>query len=199
MSERKFFGGVQIKDIERGELVARVATLNVVDHDADIIPAGAIADDARLVSLSGYAHNSMFGDAPTGKGRAREEGDAIIWRGRAFLNTAAGREAFAVLLEMGGEQEWSFGFRILQSELPDERQRRLGARRILSKIDIFEVSPVLIGAGIRTATLSAKTEDEWWAENERRTAHIRGIVLAERDRLRNELRVLRRRAARRRS
>jgi hypothetical protein len=43
--------------------------------------------------------------------------------------------------------------------VPSDDERKQGARRILTKLDAFEVSPVIIGAGVGTRTLGVKAAD----------------------------------------
>lgn len=158
--ELKELGALEIKDAEKGEVEAVIATLGVVDRDYDVISPDAIKDGAK-VKMSAYGHDLMFGgEMPVGRGSLHVEGDKAVFKGKLFLSTQRGREAFDVLKEMGKDQEWSFGFRVLGSEVPDDAWREKGARRILTKLDAFEVSPVLIGAGVGTRTLAVKEADE---------------------------------------
>ncbi len=156
----KALTALEIKDAEKGEVEAIVATLGVVDRDYDVIQEGAIMDGAK-VKLSGYGHDTVFSGAmPVGRGAIHIDGDKAVFRGKVFMSTARGRETLAVLKEMGAEQEWSFGFRVIGREEPDEAWSKRGARRILTKLEAFEVSPVLIGAGIDTQTVRAKEADD---------------------------------------
>jgi phage head maturation protease len=151
----KSFGTFEIKDANTGAVEAIIATLLVVDKDEDVIVEGAIPDGAK-VSMSSYGHNAVYGEAPVGKGKIYIEGNRAVFKGRMFLATSRGRETFETLKEMGEEQQWSFGFRILGAEVPDDAWKKKGARRILTKLDCFEVSPVIIGAGVGTRTLGVK-------------------------------------------
>lgn len=154
----KSFTGVEIKDAEKGLIKAVIATLGVVDKDEDVISADAIKEGAK-VSMSSYGHDAVFGDPPAGKGTLSIDGNSVVFEGKAFLSTTRGHDTFEVLKEMGADQEWSFGFRILGAEVPDEDWKKKGARRILTKLDAFEVSPVIRGAGVNTRTLAVKAED----------------------------------------
>jgi hypothetical protein len=156
--ETKGVGPIEIKDADRGEVEAVVATIGVVDHDSDVITHDAITNGVT-VKMSAYGHDSVYGAIPVGKGVIAIEGNKAIFRGRLFLATARGRETFDVLKEMGSDQEWSFGFRVLGSEVPSEEWRGKGADRILTKLDAFEVSPVLIGAGKGTQTMAVKSAE----------------------------------------
>lgn len=143
---------------DKGHVTAVVATLGVVDRDREVILHDAVPNGAR-VKLSGYGHSAMFGaGVPVGKGTLRVESDKLVFHGRYFLSTQAGAEAFRTIKEMGPEQEWSFGFRILKSSEPDDAWRAKGAVRILEKLAAFEVSPVVIGAGLETRTIEAKCD-----------------------------------------
>ena len=157
--ETKDLGALEIKDADKGEVEAVVATLNVVDKDAEIIMDGAIKDGAK-VKLSAYGHDSVFGASPVGKGALHLDGDRVLFKGRFFTSTDRGADAFQTIKEMGSEQEWSFGFRVMKSEEPDDEQRAKGARRVLKKLDAFEVSPVILAAGIGTQTLAVKEVDD---------------------------------------
>lgn len=153
----KSFAGVVIKDADKGEIEAVVATLEVVDKDEDVIMADAIKE-ASKVTMSSYGHDVIFGDTPVGKGKLFVIDNELVFKGRMFLAATRGRDTFEVLKEMGPDQQWSFGFRILGAEVPDEAWRKRGARRILTKLDCFEVSPVIIGAGVGTRTTAIKEE-----------------------------------------
>lgn len=154
--EVKALDGLEIKDDERGEIEAVIATLDVVDRDRDIIRPMAIKDGAR-VKLSDYGHSAAFGAAPVGKGTLRIEGNKVLFRGKYFMSTSRGSEAFKMMKEIGpDESEWSFGFHVEGDEPPGEADRKKGAFRILTKLDSFEVSPVMRGAGIGTRTVSVK-------------------------------------------
>lgn len=148
----------EVKNAETGDVEAIICTLGVVDKDEDIISVDAIAEGSK-VSMSAYGHDAICGDAPVGKGKIHIEGNKAVFKGRVFLATTRGRDTFETLKEMGSDQQWSFGFRIMGSEVPDEATRKTGARRILTKLDCFEVSPVIIGAGVGTRTLGVKAAE----------------------------------------
>lgn len=151
----KGLGPLAIKDEAKGEIEAVIATLDVVDRDGDIIRRDAIKSGAK-VKVSKYGHDAMWGAQPVGKGTIEIDGDRAIFKGRLFLDTTDGRETFTVLKEMGADQEWSFGFMIKGTEVPDEDLRKQGVYRILTKLEPFEVSPVMIGAGVGTRTTRVK-------------------------------------------
>jgi phage head maturation protease len=155
----KDLGPLEIKDHEKGEVEAVIATLGVVDRDGDIITASAIKSGSKVI-MSRYGHDAVYGESPVGKGALHVDGESVLFRGKMFLSTDRGREIFNVLKEMGSDQQWSFGFRVLGAEVPDDDARAKGASRILTKLDAFEVSPVLQGAGIGTHTVAMKAAKE---------------------------------------
>jgi hypothetical protein len=154
----KALGAFDIKDADKGEVEAVIATLGVVDRDGDIIRKDAIANGAK-VTMSSYGHDAVYGNRPVGKGALSIVGNKVIFKGRVFLNTTDGRDTFEVLKEMGADQEWSFGYRVMGWEVPSDDEQKSGASMILTKLDAFEVSPVLVGAGIGTQTLGVKQAD----------------------------------------
>lgn len=158
--EMKSFGPFEIKSEDRGEVVAIVATLGVVDKDGDVIMPGAFKGGAR-VKLSGYGHDVITeGKAPVGKGTIREVDGKAVFEGNFFMSTQRGREAFNTVKELGTEGEWSFGFpkAVKTGEMSDE-WRGKGAKRIIAELDAIEASPVFVGAGWGTGTLSAKAAE----------------------------------------
>jgi hypothetical protein len=159
--ELKTFGAWEIKDADQGEVVAIVATLNVVDKDGDVILPGAIPANSA-VKLSAYGHDVVTeGASPVGKGTISEEGNTAVFRGRFFLSTQRGREAFNTVKEMGPESQWSFGYprKVQTGELTAE-WRGKGARRIITGMQPIEASPVFIGAGRGTGTVLAKAAED---------------------------------------
>jgi hypothetical protein len=156
----KSFGPFEIKSEDKGEVVAVVATLGVVDKDGDVIMPGAFGAGAK-VKLSGYGHDVITeGKAPVGKGVITEEGDRAVFRGQFFMSTSRGREAFHTTKELGAEGEWSFGFpkSVKTGEMSDEWKAK-GAKRIIKGLQAIEASPVFVGAGWGTGTLSAKAAE----------------------------------------
>jgi hypothetical protein len=153
--EVKSLDTFEIKNEEKGEIEAVIATLGVVDRDHDIITKDAIPDGSA-VKLSDYGHSVAFGAAPVGMGKLRVKGNKVHFEGHYFMTTTRGREAFETAKALGGDQEWSFGFSVQGDELPGAEDRKKGAYRILTKLDSFEVSPVVRGAGIGTRTVLVK-------------------------------------------
>ncbi|WP_425154696.1 HK97 family phage prohead protease [Candidatus Palauibacter sp.] len=140
---------------DEGRVKARFATLGVKDLDGDVIEKGAIG--RQPVRVSAFNHTSNWGPAlPVGKGRIYEKGDAALAELEFFLDTPNGQEHFTTVKRLGELGEWSFGFEVIESAAPSEAQRQAGVVRVLKKLKVHEVSPVLRAAGVGTETLLAK-------------------------------------------
>lgn len=151
MTERKGFRPTQFKLSETGEVTVAFAQLNVVDHDGDLTMPGAFP--VKAVPMSAYGHSSWMGELPTGRGDIHEEAGWAIFAGAFFLETDQGRNAYATVKAMADLQEWSYGYDPVDYAY---EQRDGQMVRILKGLDVFEVSPVLVGAGIGTHTRAIK-------------------------------------------
>jgi hypothetical protein len=159
--EMKSFGPFEIKSEDRGEVVAIVATLGVVDKDGDVIQPGAFPPGGSKVKLSSYSHDVITeGSAPVGKGTIREVDGKAVFEGNFFMSTQRGREAFLTTKELGPEGEWSFGFpkAVKTADMTDE-WRSKGAKRVIAGLVPIEASPVFVGAGWGTGTLLTKSAE----------------------------------------
>lgn len=146
---------LEVKDVNQGLVTARFATLNVVDHDGDVTRPGAFEDGAPVL-ISAYGHRSWMGQPPVGKGTIHERDGEAILTGQFFLNTPGGRETFDVVKEVADQQEWSYGYDVVQASFGQHEGREV---RFLERLKVYEVSPVMVGAGLETATLALKGGD----------------------------------------
>lgn len=175
---------VEIKDADAGVFEAVIATFNVKDHDGDWTLPGAFEEGAK-VRISAYGHESWFGALPVGKGVLRTTDQDARVVGAFFLETTHGRETWQTVKAMGDLQEWSYGFDVLERGEVTEELRQRGVVRVLRKVRVHEVSPVLVGAGIGTRTVALKARDEY---AECRAAAMRELIQFERTRARLILR-----------
>lgn len=144
---------VKITDESAGLVSAVFSTLNVKDSDGDVTLPGAFREGAE-VRISAYNHASWgAGMLPVGKGTIRTTDSEAILEGRFFLDTEAGRDTFTVVKELGSLGEWSYGFDVLDSEFGEHAGEPV---QFLKSLEVHEVSPVILGAGVGTRTLSAK-------------------------------------------
>ena len=156
MSDRKTFQGVHIKAGPEGRVSAVFSTFNVLDLDGDVVLPGAIKDGAEVV-LSAYGHTSHGGSLPVGKGIIRTTPTEAVLEGQFFMNTAAGRDTFAVVDSLGALQEWSYSLHDVKAHRGDWQGE---PANIIEAVRIKEVSPVLLGASIGTRTLATKSRAE---------------------------------------
>lgn len=165
MSQTKHFTtGVEYKDDgDTGSVVARFSTFDIIDREGDIVRASAFTDGQSVPMV--WAHDWT---KPIGKGVVRVAKDHARFEGE-FFPTSAGQEARSAVKAMGDLQQYSWGFRVLETQ-PNEQIRGFD----ITAAEVFEVSPVLVGANQQTATLSVKAlPDDALAELQARMADMR--------------------------
>lgn len=158
MDSKHFRPVVTIKSQSKGEVSAVFSTFNVVDKDRDVTVPGAIENGTPIV-VSAYGHQSWSGALPVGKGTIRTTKTEAIAELQFFMDTTHGADTFNTVKQLAevGLGEWSYGFDTLESE-PGEHEGK--SVNFLKKLKVFEVSPVLVGAGNNTRTLSAKSASD---------------------------------------
>src|SRR3990170_2059336 len=139
---------VEFKDDAAGTVQAAFSVFNTIDSDGDVVKPSAFTDGQEVPMV--WAHRW---DAPIGKGTVKVSRKQAVFDGHFFLDTQAGLEAYKTVKNMAGLQEWSFGFRVLDDEEGDFDGQRV---RFLKGLELFEVSPVLVGANRETRTLAIK-------------------------------------------
>lgn len=149
---RKAFAPADFKLDEAGAVKVAFAQLNVVDRDGDLTLPGAFP--MKQVPMSAYGHTSWDGVLPVGKGTVSEGGGWGVFDGQFLMETDQGRNAYLTVKAMADLQEWSYGY--VPTDFAYET-RDAKTVRILKGMDVFEVSPVLVGAGIGTHTLAIKS------------------------------------------
>ncbi len=159
-AERKSFTGVELKADKPGHFTAIISTLNVVDKQGDVTLAGA-APNGKTVLISAYQHGSWANgkDAlPIGKGVIREEGDKIFIDGEFNLKSETGREHYETVKFAPELQEWSYGLKVTAVDEESSWNDNPKVYRVIKSMEIYEASPVLLGAGVNTACTSIKSE-----------------------------------------
>lgn len=152
---------LEIKNDEKGEVAAVFSVFDKVDSDGDIVKSGSIksgfkSGDVPMV----WAHKW---DMPIGKGQIEQDDNKATFKGQFFMDTESGREAYNLVKAMGDLQQWSFGFKVDDSEYgkiskdgSDEEENV----RYLKGLTVYEVSPVLVGANQETYTMAIKSNTE---------------------------------------
>ena len=138
-----------------GSLRAVISTFDVRDLDGDVVTAGAFTEGQAVPLV--WSHDWT---RPIGRGVIHVEAKRAVFDGQLFLDTDDGLNAYKTIKQMGDLQEYSWGFQILEAEPVTVHGE--SARRI-TKAEVFEASPVLVGAAGRgrTRTLAIKSADLW--------------------------------------
>lgn len=150
---------------ESGEVKVAFATLgdianpktDDIDKDGDVSLRGSMPV-GKAIPISAYAHKSWperGGELPTGRGVIEEHDGLAVFKGQFFLDTSHGRDTYHTVKGLGELQEWSHGYKEVDSKPGTWAGRKAN---IISKFDVFEVSPVLVGAGNATRTLAIKAD-----------------------------------------
>lgn len=158
--DTKSLRGVEVKDEAKGEVQAVFATYNVIDSDKDVTLSGAFEDGAEVL-ISSYGHKSWEGALPVGKGVIRTTKTDAILDGQFFMDTAAGADTFRTVKQLGTLGQWSYGYDAVKFSFGEFEGEQV---RFLEKQAVHEVSPVLLGAGVGTRTLSAKSKNLTFAD-----------------------------------
>lgn len=131
-----------------GAVEAIFSTFGVIDSDNDIVLASAFTAGQQVPMV--WAHDWQ---RPVGKGSVRVERDRAVLDGQFFLDTTAGLDAYRTVKAMGDLQEWSWGFRVTDADYGEQDGTPV---RYIKGAELYEVSPVLVGANRDTATLAIK-------------------------------------------
>ncbi len=145
---------------EAGTGLAKIAQLSAVDSDGDTYAPGAFAwkegGGQWVQILPAHDRRAM----PLGKAWLYEEGDWALARFHLNLATHAGKDWHETLkfdLAKGQPvQEWSYGFDVVDMDYQVRGDDRV---RVLKRLDVDEVSPVLRGAGVGTGTVAIKSAE----------------------------------------
>ena len=144
-----------------GAFTARISTLNVIDKDNDVTVSGAFEGNDP-VRVSRFNHSSAVrDDLPVGVATIEEVGDQVIAEGQLNLDTVGGRDLYDTLkfeAKNNVASEWSYGFTVEESEDGEQDDQKV---RFLRRLKAFEISPVMRGAGLDTATLAVKTATDF--------------------------------------
>jgi hypothetical protein len=150
--------GVELKNPDRGEFSAVIASFGVRDHDGDVVLREAFAgEEGKGFPVSAYGHTSWSGALPVGHATLHTTATEAVVTGSFFMESTAGRDTWAVvkaLHDRGITQEWSWGFECLDSENGTLDGQSV---KFLKSVRIFEASPVLRASGSNTRTVAVKS------------------------------------------
>jgi HK97 family phage prohead protease len=150
---------IELKD-DSGQVEAVFSIFNSLDSDGDVVMPGAVK--------SGFKNNqvpmvwSHKWDMPIGKGTIAQDDDKAVFKGEFFMDTESGKEAYNLVKNMGDMQQWSFGYKVNDSDFgkANDKGGEETNARYLKDLTVYEVSPVLVGANQDTYTLAIKSNTE---------------------------------------
>lgn len=168
--------GVKIGEVKEtdngpvGTFRATFSTFNVVDRDRDITEPGAISS-GQQVKICQWGHG--WGNIPIGKGVVGTDGQRAWVDGELFLDIPIAKDHYVALKNLGELTEWSYGFEVLEYSISEVEGRQV---RVLKKLNVFEVSPVMVGAGINTRTDSIKSGMKFSEHSETIVSELEGYL-----------------------
>ena len=151
--EVKRLAAVRVKAADRGEVEAVFSRFGVVDADNDWTYPDAFTDGAEVV-ISAYQHTSWTGALPVGRGIIRTDAETAWVEASFFMDTSHGRDTFETVKQLGQLGQWSYAYGVVDSHDADVPGR--GRVRFLRRLEVSEVSPVLVGVGVGVTTVDAK-------------------------------------------
>lgn len=140
---------VELDPAKEGAFRATFSGLNVVDSDNDVTLPGAFKSGAP-VRIAQWGHNwsgPVIGAGLLGADTTKAWADAEF-----NLKMVAGRENYESVkfdAERHKLQQWSYGYDVLDSEMGQFEGKDV---RFLKALEVHEISPVMLGAGVGTAT-----------------------------------------------
>ena len=150
---------LEFKADGEGKVSAVFSVFNTLDSDGDVVIPEAIKSGFKSGSVPMvWAHKW---DMPIGKGEIKQDGDKATFEGSFFMDTESGKEAYNLVKAMGDLQQWSFGYRVNDSERGKFKSGDKDVdARYLKDLSVYEVSPVLVGANQDTYTMAIKSNKE---------------------------------------
>jgi HK97 family phage prohead protease len=148
---------------EEGKVKAVFSVFNDVDSDGDVVLPTAIKSGFDPVNEEVPMVWAHQWDKPIGRGKIVKDGEKAVFDGEFFMDTDSGSEAYKLVKNMGNLQQWSFGFRVEDSEYgkfkksSDQDEQDV---RYLKNLSVYEVSPVLVGANQDTFTMAIKSTNK---------------------------------------
>ena len=154
MEKKSFNTELEFKEDadQTGQFKAVFSWFDVVDKHGDVTLPGAFEDGSK-VKIAYWGHR--WENLPVGRGEIHQDEEKAWVDAKFFMDTEAGLETYKTVKNLGELQEWSYGFETLESSDDTKDGQKV---RVLKKLKTFEISPVFIGAGNNTQTLTIKSE-----------------------------------------
>lgn len=137
-------------DGAEGTVVALFSVFNMIDDDGDVVMPSFFTD-GQPIKMAAWGHD--WDTLPPGRGVVRVTQAGAEFHGAFFLDSTVGRDHWVTVKGLAELQEWSFGYRVLKSEAGTFDGQPC---RYLIEGEVFEASPVFVGANRQTMTLAIK-------------------------------------------
>ena len=149
---KAFAEAVKLDSDEPGSVFAKIGAVGSPDKVGDVVVKGSVG--SQEVGIAGFNHDRQ--GPPVGKGTIYEDGDSLFFKGQFFLESAAGRDNYEAVKNLG-TVEWSWGGIVKEIEAGE-----LDGDQVffLKGVDFFEASPVWVAANYDTGTISVKGLEE---------------------------------------
>jgi HK97 family phage prohead protease len=144
----------KILNEEKGTFEAYVSIFNNIDYADEVILKGAFADSIRRkMPKIAWSHNwsEIIGKVNT----AIEDDRGLKIQGQLVLSVQKAKEAYD-LMKAGATDEFSIGYGIQEARYEERDGKTI---RVLVKLDLYEISPVLSGCNPDTSLLGIKGND----------------------------------------
>jgi HK97 family phage major capsid protein len=168
-SRTEIKGFIEAKASPAGEIEAIFSVFGNIDRDGDVVTREALApyhgQSIGIVDSHDWSLKSWIGRGVIDVTAA----DARV-KGRLFMDSESGRDAYAKLREMGSLAQWSWAFRIAENGATYEKRDGRTVRRITRLAEgPYEASVVLQGSNPETGTVSLKARgfgelDSWLSD-----------------------------------
>ena len=145
----------KVLDDEKGTFEAYVSIFNNVDYADEVIVKGAFKESLlRKMPKIAWSHNwdQIIGKVLT----AIEDERGLKIKGQLVLSVQKAKEAYD-LMKAGATNEFSIGYCIQEASYEQRGDKQV---RVLSKLDLYEISPVLSGCNPDTELISIKSKTE---------------------------------------
>jgi len=158
MNIKHFACTLQVKALAGDGVFAGYASVfNEVDMQNEIVAKGAFARTLRLAAQQNRTPAMLWMHDPTAPiglwQQIREDANGLAVEGRLALRTQKGSEAYE-LLKLGALTGLSIGYRVVSSRIDASRKAR-----ILTDVDLFEISLVTFPANEAARVSDVKTPD----------------------------------------
>lgn len=171
---KRFKAKVKLLESEdSGRVQAMFSVFNMRDSDHDVVLPSFFTDGQEMV-MSSWGHD--WGTLPPGKGIIRVMQEGAVFDGAFFMDTDSGLQHYRTIKNLGGLQEWSFGFSVNEFKIGRFDDGIDDLVRYLIAGETYEVSPVLIGANRDTRTLDIKGHTAYADEGETVLATVEAFI-----------------------